>query len=407
MSTKRKLPTKLGQPMVKQSAKSFGQIHLDESKTVVSGGGHATGAKTNGTTNGTVVEISSDSGSGSDNEEEEDEEEASDADNDKDEDGPAENPADVAMEDATAEAADGDVEEAGEPSFGDLVRAHASEPIDVNAAFEDPSAQALAYPAGSQLQAPSGASLGTVLTQALRTNDVNLLESCLQTSDLNTIKSTIQRLDSPLAGTLLQKLAERLHRRPGRAGSLMVWVQWSMVTHGGYLATQKDLIKKLAEVNKVIDERSKALQHLLSLKGKLDMLEAQIQLRRSMQNRRLDSEDNDEGVIYVEGQESDDDEEGMVNGKTNGDIEDVSDSDEEEDMLRFVAASDNEEDDESGDNLIDDEAEDTDADTGDEDEVDHDDIDEQGDKDESDDAAASGPPPSKMQRLGGAYSKRR
>jgi U3 small nucleolar RNA-associated protein 5 len=393
--------------MVKQSAKSFGQIHLDESKTVVSGGGHATGPKTNGTTNGTVVEISSDSGSGSDNEEEEDDEEASDADNDKDEDGPAENPADVTMEDAAAEAVDGDVEEAGEPSFGDLVRAHASEPIDVNAAFEDPSAQALTYQQGSQLQAPSGASLGTVLTQALRTNDVTLLESCLQTSDLNTIKSTIQRLDSPLAGTLLQKLAERLHKRPGRAGSLMVWVQWSMVTHGGYLATQKGLIKQLAEVNRVIDERSKALQHLLSLKGKLDMLEAQIQLRRSMQNRRMDSEDNDEGVIYVEGQGSDDDEEGMVNGKSNGDIEELSDSD-EEDMLRFVAASDDEEEDnESGDNLIDDEAEDTDADTGDEDEVDHDDIDEQGDKDESDDAATSGPPPSKMQRLGGAYSKRR
>ncbi|PQE27901.1 hypothetical protein CJF30_00009102 [Rutstroemia sp. NJR-2017a BBW] len=124
MSTRRKLPTKLGQPMVKQSAKSFGQIHLDESKTVVSGGGHATGAKTNGTTNGTVVEISSDSGSGSDNEEEEDEEEASDAENDKDEDGPAENPADVAMEDATTEAADGDAEETLPHKLWPIQQAH-------------------------------------------------------------------------------------------------------------------------------------------------------------------------------------------------------------------------------------------------------------------------------------------
>ncbi|KAM3065302.1 Small subunit (SSU) processome component [Clarireedia jacksonii] len=408
MSAKRKLPTKLGQPMVKQSAKSFGPIHLDESKTVVSGGGHATKTKTNGISNGTAIEISSDSENASDigEEGEEGEEEGSDAENDKDEEQPTENPTDVAMEDAAAEAADGDTEETGEPSFGDLVRAHASEPIDVNAAFEEPSAQALAYPQGSRLQPPTGASLGTVLTQALKTNDVALLESCLQISDIKTIKTTIQRLDSPLAATLLQKLAERLHRRPGRAGSLMVWVQWSMITHGGYLATQKGLIKKLAEVNRVIDERSRALQHLLSLKGKLDMLEAQIQLRRSMQNQRMDSEDNDEGVIYVEGQESDNDEEGMVNGKSNGDIEELSDSD-EEDMLRFVPESDDEEEDDGGDNLIDDEAEDTDADTGDEDEVDHDDIDEQGDKDESDDAATSGPPPSKMQRLGGAYSKRR
>ncbi|KAI9644251.1 Small subunit (SSU) processome component [Ciborinia camelliae] len=395
MSSKRKLPTKLGQPMVKQGVKSFGTGHLDESKTVVSGGGTATKVKTNGANKDDVVEISSDSENGSDDDLDEIEEDGS----DMEEDGNA--TADVTMGDDGAEVA----EEDGEPTFGDLVRAHASEPIDVAAAFEDSKAQALSYPQNS-IQAPSGASLGTVLTQALKTNDVALLESCLHTTDLSTIRSTIQRLDSPLAAILLQKLAERLHRRPGRAGSLMVWVQWSMITHGGYLATQRGLIKKLAEVNRVLDERSKALQHLLSLKGKLDMLDAQIELRRSMQNRpRIDSEDNDEGVIYVEGQ-SDDEEEVIVNGlpqrlAKNGDLEDISDSEIEEEMLNGLVAESDEEEEDSEDDLIDDEAEETDADSGDEDEVDHDDIDEQGEDDESDDAVP-GPPRSKMQKLSGS-----
>lgn len=401
MSTKRKLPTKLGQPMVKQGVKSFGTGHLDESKTVVSGGGAASKVTTNGAKKNEVVEISSDEEEQSDDDMEEVEEDGSDV----EEDGNVN--ADVTMGDEGAEAA----EEDGEPTFGDLARANASEPIDVAAAFADSKSQTLSYPQNS-IQAPSGASLGTVLTQALKTNDVALLESCLHTTDLSTIRATIQRLDSPLAAILLQKLAERLHRRPGRAGSLMVWVQWSMITHGGYLATQRGLIKKLSEVNRVLDERSKALQHLLSLKGKLDMLDAQIELRRGMQNRSgLDSEDNDEGVIYVEGQ-SDDEEEVVVNGlpqrlAKNGDLEDISDSEIEEEMLNGMVAESDEEEEDSEDDLIDDEAEETDADSGDEDEVDHDDIDEQGEDDESDDAE-QGPPRSKMQKLtGNRFQNRR
>jgi len=247
----------------------------------------------------------------------------------------------------------------------------------------------------------------------LKTNDVSLLESCLHTTDVSTIRATIQRLDSPLAGTLLQKLAERLHRRPGRAGSLMVWVQWTLVTHGGYLATQRDLIKKLAELNKVIDTRSKGLQSLLSLKGKLDMLEAQIELRRSMQTqrRRLDEEDDDDGIIYVEGQESDEEIARPQKLAPNGDLEDISDLESEfsEDMPMTngkIADSEDEEGDSEDGNLVDDEAEETDADSGDEDEVDHDDQDSQGEDEESDDAAQA-PPPSKMQRIGGLFSRKR
>jgi U3 small nucleolar RNA-associated protein 5 len=361
----------------------------------VSGGGNAIKSRLNGVKE--IVDISSDSSS----EEEDNSEEES-----ADEAQPT-NGEDISMGDADSPAPiPDDAEENGQPSFGDLVRANASEPIDVAGAFEDPS-RTLAYPPGNQIQPPSGASLGTVLTQALKTNDVSLLESCLHTTDVNTIRATIQRLDSPLAGTLLQKLAERLHRRPGRAGSLMVWVQWTLVSHGGYLATQKDLIKKLAELNRVIDERAKGLQSLLSLKGKLDMLEAQIELRRNMQNqrRRIDEDEEDEGVIYVEGQESD--EEGVAKPQRlarNGDLEDISDGSEvSEDMPMtngVIADSEDEEDSSDQDDLIDVEAEETDDDSGDEDEVDHDDEDSEEESDEE-------PPPTKMQRVSGVSSKRR
>ena len=387
-TAKRKLPTKIAQPIVKQSAKIVGNSNLDESKTVVSGGGLAAGKLAD------VISISS--GSGSDDGEEDSEVED------------AQEPADVSMGDVAGDVdgADDNEDGSGEPTFGDLVRANASEVIDVAGAFEDPDFKALVYP--TSIQPPSGASLGTVLTQALKTNDIALLESCLHTTDINTIRATIQRLDSTLAGTLLQKLAERLHKRPGRAGSLMVWVQWTLVTHGGYLATQPDLIKKLAGLNRVIEERAKGLTALLSLKGKLDMLEAQTELRRSMQNqrRRAEEDDNEDDVIYVEGQESEE-ESTMARSKKNGTLDALSDEDSDisEEMPNtngIIAGSEDEEESSDEEGFLDDEAEETDADSGDEDEVDHDDQDSQ--DEESDDNEA---PPSKLQRVAGAFAKKR
>lgn len=396
----KKHPTKLGQPLVKPSAKIFAKPNLDESKTVVSGGGNAINSSVNGGTD--VVDISSDGSSA-------DEDDAEDSDDESD--GAGEG-ADTTMNDAgSAEAPVQDDQEAGEPSFGDLVRANITEPIDVAGAFNNPS-NALTYPQHTQIQPPSGASLGTVLTQALKTNDVALLESCLHTIDQDTIRATILRLDSPLAGTLLQKLAERLHRRPGRAGSLMIWVQYTLVAHGGYLATQTDLMKKLKELNKVIDVRSRSLTSLLSLKGKLDMLEAQIELRRSMQNQgqRQDEDDDEEGIIYVEGQESEQEGNGSHKRLHNGDLDDFSDEDSEmSDMptINGVAAESDDSDEDSigGDNLIDDEAEESDAQSGDEDDVDHGDIDSEEEEEESEDGR--GTRPAKIQKTGASFSKKK
>lgn len=384
MSTKRKLPQKIGQPKVKPNAKVLGKGNLDESKAVVSGGGNAGRPNVNGVKD--IVEISSDSGS--DDEEDLDQEPIV---------------QDVVMDDV-AHTPQEENDENVEPSFGDLVRANASEPIDVAGAFEDGNAE---YSKGTQIQAPSGASLGTVLSQALRTNDVELLESCLHTADKDTIRATIQRLESPLAGILLERLADRLHRKPGRAGNLMLWIQWTLITHGGYLATQKALMKKLAELNKVIDERAKSLQSLLVLKGKLDLLEAQITLRKSMQaERQRNDEDEEDDVIYVEDQESED-EHAVTNGAfVEADFSDAgSEASEDMPMTNGVIADSDDEEGESSDdeNVIDNEAEETDADSGDEDDVDHDDQDSLVDDDESDDGA--GAPPPKMARTG--LSKRR
>lgn len=346
------------------------------------------------------------------------------------------------QEELDTDAAPGEDEEVGEPSFGDLIRASAPEAVDVQTSFTDPNAQSL-VPAGDRSiqHLPSGMSLGTVLTQSLRTNDTNLLETCFHVKDLASIRATIERLDSSFATLLLQRLAERLHSRPGRAGSLMVWIQWTLVAHGGYLAGQPEVMKKLASLHRVVKDRASSLQSLLSLKGKLDMLEAQMNLRKSMQVRSRAAnavdEDNEDAVIYVEGQEDSSSEEGgrdeiaenprdspqskarakaqdstdEADYDTNGSDVDSNEEDTENEMpttiMNGIADSEDDESESEEDGLFDEEASSTDNDSIDEasdDDVDHNSIDA-----DSSDADTSPPPkrPAKSKLSNGISARKR
>ena len=347
---------------------------------------------------------------------------------------------DDAQDESNADAAPGKDEEIVEPSFGELIRANAPDAVDVQASFMDPNAQSL-VPVGDQSlqQLPSGMSLGTVLTQSLRTNDTNLLETCFHVKDLAMVRATIERLESSFATVLLQRLAERLHSRPGRAGSLMVWIQWTIIAHGGHLAGQPEIMKKLASLHRVVKDRANSLQSLLSLKGKLDMLEAQMNLRKSIRVRSKAAntvdEDDEEAVIYVEGQEeSSSDEEGqnqveknsrdspqsragakvqdLIDETNDNAISSDVDSDEEDSeneiptTVNGIADADEEDSESEEEGLFDEEASSTDNDSVDEaseDDIDHDSIDS-----DSSDADASPPPkrPTKSKLSNGIGAKR-
>ncbi|KAF3071172.1 U3 small nucleolar RNA-associated protein 5 [Daldinia childiae] len=341
MSTKRKAPSKIAHPVVKQSAKKPLKTIINESETAVS---VPDISKEDGITGEKVIEISSDSGSSEyEFTDEEDNETKLGTKLSQDQSVPkkAQNTEEIDIDMPSPNLpTDGESDqEPAQPTFGELARAH--DTIEVTNAISTQSS-AVAAP-GRSLAPPSLSSLGTVLSQALRTDDADLLESCLHVNDLNTVRQTIQRLDSTLAGTLLTKLATRMHRRPGRAGSLMTWVQWTLIVHGGALATQPGLAKKLSELHRVLEERSRGLNSLLVLKGKLDLLEAQMEFRRiAQQNREVDESDEEEAVVYVEGEESDadmvngvmdlDDDDGLpvTNGVVDGDSEDDEESSEGE-----------------------------------------------------------------------------
>ncbi|CAI7599198.1 unnamed protein product [Penicillium pancosmium] len=329
---------------------------------------------------------------------------------------------DVEMNNAASDDEEEEEEEGAEPSFGELMRANAGQEVDVEAELDDdvlPGALIPGKPTAAVQQIPTGVSLATVLTQSLKTNDNAMLESCFHTGDTSIIRTTIQRLESSLAATLLQRLAERLSSRPGRYGHLLVWVQWTCVAHGGALAGQPELLKRMATLYKVMDQRSSSLPSLLLLKGKLDMLDAQLGLRQSIRggDEGMDSEDED-NVIYVEGHDDDEDSETEAKPRTKS-IRDQA-FDEDESMMNGVDESEDDEDDGSEDDdddevddILDVEAEESAGSSDAEESLEEnedDDEDSEGsmvdfvadtEDEASDDAVESVPPPTKKPKTGG------
>lgn len=215
-----------------------------------------------------------------------------------------------------------EVDAAEEPAFGELLLARNDDQIDVEESLgAKGNGQLVPFSGEQSLDGISSATLGTVLTQALKTNDKERLETCFLVSDPERIRATIQRLSSQHVATLLQRISERIYARPGRTGSLFVWIQWSLVVHGGYLANHPEVMQKLKSLSRVVRERARGLQPLLHLKGKIDMLSGQLDLRRSIQQsaalRNAEDQDNEEGVVYIEGQDDNwsDDEEGTTAGQ--------------------------------------------------------------------------------------------
>jgi U3 small nucleolar RNA-associated protein 5 len=413
MSTKRKAATAIAKPVVRQSAKAATKTKIDETRAAVSTG---LSTKPVPAASADPIDIPDESASqyGSDNEEgasdyeEQEDHKTSSTKASRQKGSNGATDADAVMQ----EAGENSDSEPAAPTFGELARGNSTIDVPAALAAQATAAQSAQLQSQQRPTAPlSATSLGTVLNQALRTDDADLLESCLQTTDVKIIENTINRMDSSLAAVLLSKLSARMHRRPGRAFGLMRWMQWTLVAHGGALVTQPDLVARLGELSRVLEERSRGLSSLLALKGKLDMLDSQMKFRKSIkaggasrvrggdeeESGEEEEEDVDEpGVVYVEGQET------LGKPLTNGTVRrDAADQDDDFPAgAAAVSDSEEESDEEFGEDLDEELAA---AESLDEDEVDHDDVEE--DEEEESEGEESRPP-AKVRRVSERVSKR-
>ncbi|TPX62201.1 hypothetical protein SpCBS45565_g07046 [Spizellomyces sp. 'palustris'] len=181
---------------------------------------------------------------------------------------------------------------------------------------------------GKPARPPTANSLHQMLSQAIHTNDVHLLEQALQVHDTNMIVATVRRLPPSQVLPLLDQLMLRLQRRPNRARELIEWVRAVVLVHAGYLMSVPNLAANLGALYQTIDSRASVFQKLLRLSGRLDLVVSQIALRNRAGANGEVQEDEALVVYDEEDEEEEDGDEDAVDGM---DVEEVSDFEDEED----------------------------------------------------------------------------
>ncbi|CAO3626756.1 unnamed protein product [Cunninghamella echinulata] len=154
---------------------------------------------------------------------------------------------------------------------------------------------------------PAAQSLKTVLVQALHSNDTVLLEGCLQHRNQELIETTIRRLPTSYVIPLLLQLIDLFQENPARTQSIMNWIKPTLRIHTAYLMTVPDLVGKLSNFYQAMDTHTRALPKLLSLEGRLKVINAQIDVRSHTLGTLIQHSIKDEKPkhVYVE-QVSDD-----------------------------------------------------------------------------------------------------
>ncbi|GAQ91423.1 U3 small nucleolar RNA-associated protein 5 [Klebsormidium nitens] len=203
--------------------------------------------------------------------------------------------------------------------------------------------------------APRAHSLQVLLTQALASQDGQLLEKCLAVGDEKVIGNTVRRLRASDAAALLASLTAKLQARPSRGMTLLPWIRAALLQHAGTLMAAPGAQPSLLALHQLIDARLAVFPPLLALSGRLDLMMAQVAAFSDAHHGSGGASALDAGTaVYEEGHS---DEEGDAEGVVEevGDME-TSDSD----------AAGGAEDEETGDWETDDEDDDEDDDDNDE-----------------------------------------
>lgn len=191
---------------------------------------------------------------------------------------------------------------------------------------------------------PKADSSAVLLTQALHTEDSDLLEECLSCRDPVLVTNTVRRLPATSVVPFLQQVVTRLRNKPNRTKLLCHWVRSVLTEHTNYLTTVPAAAPIISEFYKAVDQRLTLMPHLLKLQGRLQLITSHIaKSSRSTGARRAAAvvfhetahEDEEDEAQDEEDEEMDMDEDDLNSDMSNDDAgeDEQFDEDDEEDDL--------------------------------------------------------------------------
>lgn len=121
------------------------------------------------------------------------------------------------------------------------------------------------------------------------------------------MKATVARLPSKMVVPFFRKIVHKLEVRPGRGGSLLVWIRSVLASHASHLLTLPDLANVLKDLYGMAEARLNAYPAISRLSGRLDLLLAQADRSHQV---GADLAEVDEDIVpravYIEPEEEED-----------------------------------------------------------------------------------------------------
>ncbi|KAI3643861.1 hypothetical protein MP228_010025 [Amoeboaphelidium protococcarum] len=158
-------------------------------------------------------------------------------------------------------------------------------------------------------------SLQSMLSQAIHSKDVKMLEECLAVQDQKVITKTVYKLPSKHVVPLLEHIMTRFQSRYTRSLSLTRWLRVILVVHMAQLISQPQLVEKLAKLQQAVDYRAQNYENMIKLMGRLDVIDQQMKIRQDINELnsskfgQLQEPEVEYNEDYFDGdQQSDDDE---------------------------------------------------------------------------------------------------
>merc|ERR1712070_259102 len=154
---------------------------------------------------------------------------------------------------------------------------------------------------------PKSGTLTSMLLQAIQSSDNALLDEVLSSANERIVKATVARLPSKMVVPFFRKIVHKLEVRPGRGGSLLVWIRSVLASHASHLLTLPDLANVLKDLYGMAEARLNAYPAISRLSGRLDLLLAQADRSHQV---GADLAEVDEDIVpravYIEPEEEED-----------------------------------------------------------------------------------------------------
>ncbi|KAI5952816.1 UTP9 [Candida jiufengensis] len=132
-----------------------------------------------------------------------------------------------------------------------------------------------------------------------------LIESCSSTDDSDLIKTLVIKLSTPQMEKLYQIISEEISKDSTKNFNLTIWLKWILLVHGNFIAKNTNLEIKSLHSN--LSNGLKILPSLYSIKGKLQLLKLQSEIRQKPQEESNDitTTIDEDGIIFANGEVDD------------------------------------------------------------------------------------------------------